>query len=271
MAMNFWESQRQAKSKTFWFFCLFVFLTLLTASISEFALRAIVPDSYHPPIPYLGLFFLGIIFLTAGFNYSNYLRFGGRYVAESLDAELVDPDTQDPKERQLLNIVREMSVATSLPVPPVYILDAKEINAFAAGTAADNSVITVTRGSLYRLTRDELQGVIAHEFGHIYNNDVKISMRLAAMIMGFFVVTYFGLRLMQGASFRRSDEDRKGPDPLLVAALILLAAGLFTWFFGSILKAMVSRQREYLADACSVQFTRQPLGLLGALKKNCCI
>lgn len=267
MAMNFWESQRQAKSKTIWLACLFIFLTLLTATLAELAMRTFNPENYNPPFPFLGLAFLGIIFLTAAFNYNNYLQYGGSYVAESLKAELVDPHSSDPKERQLINIVQEIAVATSLPMPPVYLLDAEEINAFAAGTSPENAAITVTSGSLYKLTRDELQGVIAHEFGHIYNADVKVSMRIAAMLMGFFIVTYFGLRLLQGASYRRSSDEKKGMDPIILAAIIFIIAGLFTWFFGSILKAAVSRQREYLADASSVQFTRNPEGLLGALKK----
>jgi heat shock protein HtpX len=267
MAMNFWESQRQAKSKTFWFNSLFVFLTLLTATLAELIMRAYAPEQYDPPFPVLGFIFLAVIFLTAAFNYNNYLQYGGSYVAESLNAELIDPRTDDPKERQLLNIVEEIALSASLPTPPVYVLDAEEINAFAAGTSPENAAITVTRGTLYKLNRDELQGVIAHEFGHVYNSDMKVTMRISAMIMGFFVVTYLGLRLMQGASFRRDSDEKKGVDPIMLAAIILIVAGLFTWFFGSILRAAVSRQREFLADACSVQFTRNPNGILGALKK----
>jgi heat shock protein HtpX len=170
----------------------------------------------------------------------------------------------------LLNIVEEIALATSLPTPPVYILDANEINAFAAGTSRENAAITVTRGCLNLLNRDELQGVLAHEFGHIYNKDMTIGMRVAAMIMGFFIVTYMGLRLLQGSSYssrRSDDEDRRGGNPIMIIALIFLVAGAITWFFGSILQAMVSRQREYLADASSVQYTRNPKGLANALRK----
>lgn len=270
--MNFWEAQRIAKSKTGWYITIFILLTVLTGTLAELAMREFVPpDFYHPPLPLIGLAFFGVTFLVAGFNYSNYLNYGGSYVAKSLDAQLIERNTTNPRERQLLNIVEEVAISTGLPVPPVYLLDAKEINAFAAGTSPENSVITVTQGTLYQLNRDELQGVIAHEFGHIYNGDVKISMRLAAMIMGFFIISYLGLRLFQIASYsgssRRSNNEGKGGNPLLIAALILTVAGAVTWFFGSILQASVSRQREYLADASSVQFTRHPSGILNALKK----
>jgi len=171
-----------------------------------------------------------------------------------------------------LNIVEEIALATSLPIPPVYILEVEEINAFAAGTTPENAAITVTRGCMRLLNRDELQGVLAHEFGHIYNRDMTIGMRVAAMIMGFFIVTYIGLRLLEGAAWsgggrRYDDEDRRGGNPIFIIALICLIAGSLTWFFGSILQAMVSRQREYLADASAVQYTRNPQGIANALKK----
>lgn len=269
MVMNFWEAQREAKSKTALYICIFVLLTLVAAALVEWAMRSFAWDSYgDPEIPFVGLGFLGLTFLVAGFNYMNYLQSGGSYVAESVGAELVDPFTNNYKERQLINIVQEIALATSLPVPPVYILEANEINAFAAGTSPDNAAITVTRGCLNLLNRDELQGVLAHEFGHIYHKDMTIGMRVAAMIMGFFFVTYIGLRLLQTSSFtRRDDEDRRGGNPLAILAIIFLIVGSVTWFFGSILQAMVSRQREFLADASSVQYTRNPLGIANALRK----
>lgn len=275
MVMNFWEAQRKARSKTALYLAIFIALTLIAAVLAEYAMRIFAADSYgDPEIPYVGLGFLALTFTVSGFNYMNYLQAGGRYVAESVGAEQVDPETRDPKERQLLNIVEEIALATSLPIPPVYILDAQEINAFAAGTSPENAAITVTRGCLYTLKRDELQGVLAHEFGHIYNRDMTIGMRVAAMIMGFFVVTYIGLRLLQGAAWSRGGSDRDdngdrrgGGNPMIVIALIFLVAGSLTWFFGSILQAMVSRQREYLADASSVQYTRNPEGLANALRK----
>lgn len=268
MVMNFWEAQRKAKAKTTLYLAIFIFLTLVASTLAELAMRALESESYgNPGVPFVGLGFLAVTFGVAGFNYMNYLQAGGSYVAESVGAELVDPYSRHTKERQLLNIVEEIAIATSLPVPPVYILEAEEINAFAAGTSPNNAAITVTRGCLNLLNRDELQGVLAHEFGHIYHRDMTIGMRVSAMIMGFFIVTYIGLRLLQGSSFRRDDDDRRGGNPIAVVALILLVAGSITWFFGSILQAMVSRQREYLADASSVQYTRNPQGLANALRK----
>lgn len=276
MVMNFWEAQRKAKSKTALYLFVFILLTIAGAFLAEVAMRVFAGDNYSGDdystnFPYVGLAFLGITFLVAGFNYMSYLQAGGSYVAESMNARLIDSNTRNPKERQLLNIVEEMALATSLPVPPVYVLDAQEINAFAAGTNPTNAAITVTRGTLNQLSRDELQGVLAHEFGHIYNGDMKIGMRVAAMIMGFFIASYIGLRLLNFSSYggeSRNGEDRRGGGNVtVIIALILLVIGAVTWFFGSILQAMVSRQREYLADACSVQFTRNPAGIVGALKK----
>lgn len=278
MAMNFWEAQRQAKGKTALYLGMFISLTLIASVLAEFATRAFIGDQYtQSNVPFVGLGFLGLTFLVAGFNYMSYLQSGGSYVAESLGAYRVYPDTRNFKEKQLLNIVEEIALATSLPVPPVYLLDAHEINAFAAGTSPDNAAITVTQGCLHLLNRDELQGVLAHEFGHIYNRDMTIGMRVAAMLMGFFIVSYIGLRLLQGGVYFGGDrdeydsgdggEDRRGGNPIVIIALILTIAGAVTWFFGSILQAMVSRQREYLADASSVQYTRNPEGLANALRK----
>jgi heat shock protein HtpX len=271
MVMNFWESQRKAKLRTTLYLIVFAFLTVAAAAIGEIAMRVFAGDQYGAaPIPYVGLAFLGLVFGVSGFNYLNYLQAGGSYVAESVGAVLVDPDTRHPQERRLLNIVEEIALATSLPVPPVYILNAKEINAFAAGTSPQNAAIAVTVGTLNLLNRDELQGVLAHEFGHIYNGDMKIGMRVAAMVTGFFIASYIGFRLLGNSAYggsRRDDDERKGGNPILIIALIFLAIGAVMWFFGSILQSMVSRQREFLADASSVQFTRNPQGLAGALRK----
>jgi len=266
--MNFWEAQARARSKTTFYLSVFVFITVAIAVISELAMRYFAPEAYTTNIPLIGLGFIIMTFLVASFNYGQYKQYGGGYVAESVGAWQVDPNTREPRERQLLNIVEEMALAANLPVPPVYIIPARQINAFAAGITPENAAIAVTEGTLHRLNRDELQGVIAHEFGHIYNGDMKISMRLAAMVMGFFFIMYFGLRILQFSGLRRrSSNERSGGNPIAIAALIFVVAGIFTWFAGTLLKCIVSREREYLADACSVQFTRNPEGLLSALKK----
>lgn len=267
MAMNFWEAQKRARSKTTLYLVLFVGLTLTVASAAEIAMRSIAGNNYSPPIPFVGMLFIGITFLTAGIQYGQFSLYGGPYVAEAVGAYRVDPSTKNPNERKLLNIVEEIAIASALPSPPVYILRTKQINAFAAGLSKNNAAITVTEGTLMRLNRDELQGVVAHEFGHIYNGDMKISMRLAAMCMGFFFVLYIAMRLLQFSDFRgRDDRENKG-NSVMLAALVLMIAGAFTWLFGSLLKAAVSREREYLADACAVQFTRNPNGIASALRK----
>ena len=267
MAMNFWEAQRKARSRTAWYLTIFTILTITVAVGAELAMRVLAEESYDPPLPYVGMVFLGITFIVAMFQYGQFRAFGGAFVAESVGGLLVDKRTNSGKERQLLNIVEEMSVAASIPIPPVYILPANEINAFAAGLTPKDAVIAVTAGTLNLLTRDELQGVVAHEMGHIHNGDMLISMRVAAMVMGFFFVLYIGMRMLQFTNLESDREERKGGNPLILAAFILLIAGAFTWFAGSILKSMISREREYLADASSVQFTRNPDGIANALRK----
>lgn len=274
--MNFWEAQRKARSKTGLYVAIFVVLTLLCAVAVEYAMRYFAKNSYEPAEPIISLIFVAITFGVALFQYSMFTSYGGSYVAESVGGTLVDPLTNDPHERQLLNVVQEIALAASLPVPAIYILPARQINAFAAGTTPHNAAIAVTAGALMKLNRNELQGVIAHEFGHIYNADMKVSLRLAAMVMGFFFVFYIALRLLQFSGLRSGGSEseggsrenkREGGNPVAIAALILIVAGALMWFFGSVLKASVSREREYLADACAVQFTRNPKGISNALKK----
>lgn len=275
MAMDFWEAQRRARARTKWYVLLFIVLTLAVAAGTEWAMREWAgAENYSPPLPIVGLVFAAITFGTALFNYSMYQQYGGSYVAESVGAVAVDPMTRDIKLRQLLNIVQEMSVAAGVPTPAVYVLSAREINAFAAGMSQDKAAVTVTTGCLDLLSRDELQGVIAHEFSHIYNGDMRIGLQLAAMVMGFFILLYVGFRVLQFSSFssseRYSDDDgdsRRGPNPILLVGVIFIVAGIITWFCGAILKSAVSRQREYLADASAVQFTRNPRGIANALRK----
>ncbi len=268
MAMNFWEAQKRARSHTTLYIALFIILTLAVSVLSEMAMRYFAGENYTLDFPLIGSLYLLITFGTAIFQYGMMSAYGGSYVAESVGAYLINPQTTHLKEKQLLNIVEEMAVAASLPIPPVYLLETPAINAFAAGLIKEKSAITVTTGTLNLLSRDELQGVVGHEFGHIYNGDMKISMRLAAMVMGFFVVLWLGLRLLQFSNFRRSDNDKdKGGNPIIIAALVLMGAGAITWLAGNILKCSVSREREYLADACAVQFTRNPQGIANALRK----
>jgi heat shock protein HtpX len=273
MVMNFWEAQKRARSKTTIYLLVFVLLTISMAILLEIAMRTFADQQYQFDYPAASLLFLCITFGVAAFQYLMFQSHGGKVVAQSVGGRRVLQETTDPQERQLLNIVEELAISASLPVPPVYILPANQINAFAAGLNPQNAVIAITQGALIKLNRDEVQGVIAHELGHIYNGDMKISMRLAAMVMGFFFVLYIAFRLLHSTGFvsrrssRQNGNQGQGANPVLLLAILMICAGAISWFIGSILKATISREREYLADACSVQFTRNPPGIANALKK----
>jgi heat shock protein HtpX len=268
--MDFWGAKRQAQKKTWWYLLLFAVMLITVAVASELALRYYLGKQYQPPEPWLAIGFVLITIGVGGFNYLMYGSQGGSYVAESLGGQRIDLATQDFKEKQLLNIVEEMALAAGMPVPPVFILEAEQINAFAAGLSPDDAAIAITRGALHTLSREEIQGVIAHEFSHIYHGDMLLNMRLAAMIMAFFFLVYMAFRILQFSAYtgggRSRGKDKSG-NPTLVIALILLVAGAVSWCAGSVLRSMISRQREYLADASAVQYTRNPKGLLGALQK----
>ena len=198
------------------------------------------------------------------------LRGGGRVIAEELGGRLVDGGTSDPVERRLLNVVEEMAIASGASTPPVYVMDGESgINAFAAGFAPQDAVIGVTRGAATTLDRDELQGVIAHEFSHILNGDMRLNIRLMGLLHGIFLIGmigYFVLRTSFYTGGGRS-RDSKGALPILAFAAGLTIVGFAGTFFGNLIKAAVSRQREFLADSSAVQFTRHPGGIAGALRK----
>jgi Zn-dependent protease with chaperone function len=200
------------------------------------------------------------------------LRGGGRVVAEQLGGRLVSPDTTDLSERKLMNVVEEMAIASGTSVPPVYLLEHEDgINAFAAGFTPSEAVIGMTRGAAERLTRDELQGVVAHEFSHILNGDMRLNIRLIGLLHGILIIGMLGYFILRMTAFSggrgRRSRDSGNPLPLLALGAGLAIVGFFGTFFGNLIKAAVSRQREFLADAAAVQFTRHPAGIAGALKK----
>ena len=195
---------------------------------------------------------------------------GGRVIAEELGGRLVDTGTSDPVERRLLNVVEEMAIASGASTPPVYLLDQEEgINAFAAGLTPQDAVIGVTRGTATTLDRDELQGVIAHEFSHILNGDMRLNIRLIGLLHGILIIGMIGYFVLRMSFFTGGGRSRDGKSALPIIALGagLAVIGFAGTFFGNLIKAAVSRQREFLADASAVQFTRQPSGIAGALKK----
>jgi Zn-dependent protease with chaperone function len=201
------------------------------------------------------------------------LRGGGKVVAEEMGGRLLHPDASDPTEQQILNVVQEMAIASGTATPPVYLLDHEPgINAFAAGFTPNDAVIGLTRGTAERLTRDELQGVVAHEFSHILNGDMRLNIRLIGILHGILIIGLLGYFILRASMFsghrRRSSRDEGGGAMAILALGAGLAAvGFFGTFFGNLIKAAVSRQREFLADASAVQFTRNPEGIAGALKK----
>ncbi|MGH8028875.1 MAG: M48 family metallopeptidase [Arenimonas sp.] len=191
------------------------------------------------------------------------LRGGGATVARQLGATPVPESTTDFHLRRLRNVVEEIAIASGVPVPQVFILEEEEaINAFAAGYAPADAAVTVTRGALDKLNRDELQGMIAHEFSHVLNGDMRLNIRLIGLLFGIMVLALIGRKILEHGRFRGKDGA-----PILLMALGLLVVGYIGLFFGRLIKAGVSRQREYLADASAVQFTRQVDGLAGTLKK----
>lgn len=192
---------------------------------------------------------------------------GGGAIALRLGGRLVSGVTRDPAERRYLNVVQEMALASGLPVPLCFVIDGDEsINAFAAGNTPQDAAVGITRGALRNLTRDELQGVIAHEFSHIGNGDMRLSLRIIGAVAGLTALAQLGYLLIRAGL--SSDSDRKkNALPLALIGLIVVLVGLGGVFFAKLIQASVSRQREYLADASAVQFTRNPLGLASALKK----
>ncbi len=192
------------------------------------------------------------------------LRGGGARVAESLGARLLVPGSGDIDEQRVLNVVEEMAIASSTPVPPVYLMEEDAINAFAAGFSPSDAVIGVTRGAIGKLSREELQGVIAHEFSHILHGDMRLNIRLIGLLHGILVLGMMGYYLMRSAAISRRGKNGNG---LVFLGLGLIVIGAAGTFFGNLIKAAVSRQREYLADASAVQFTRSADGIAGALKR----
>jgi Zn-dependent protease with chaperone function len=193
------------------------------------------------------------------------LRAGGARVAEMLGGRPVLSNTTDFLEKRLLNVVEEMAIAAGIPVPPVYVMDQeKGINAFAAGFSPDDAVIGITRGAMETLSREEIQGVIAHEFSHILNGDMRLDLKLVGFLHGILLIALIGRSILHGSSRSRNSKNSGGA---VILGLILLVLGYIGVLFGKLIKSAVSRQREFLADASAVQFTRNPFGLAGALKK----
>ena len=278
--MDFFARQDQARRKTKWLVLYFILaVALLTIAVYFVVLVAFTGMQTKAHHGYDGapfqlalwnpkIFFgatvgvLAVIFLGSAYK-TNELSAGGSAVATLMGGRLVNQKTTDTNERKLLNVVEEMSIAAGVPMPQVYVLeDERGINAFAAGHSTGDAAIGVTRGCIEMLSRDELQGVIGHEFSHILNGDMRLNLQLIGIIFGLLCIATIGRVLLYA---RSSNSREKNPLPLL--GLALIALGAIGVFFGRLIQAAVSRQREFLADASSVQFTRNPGGLSGALQK----
>jgi Zn-dependent protease with chaperone function len=213
-----------------------------------------------------------ICFITLGSLYKLVqLSSGGSAIAQRLGGSIVPRSSSDPLHRKILNIVEEMAIASGTPVPQVYILNEQGINAFAAGWKTTNAVIAITQGALERLKRDELQGVIAHEFSHIFNGDMRLNIRLIAVLHGILMIGMLGRMILRSLRYIRTSRNSRGGGQaiLLIVGIggALAVVGYTGTFFGNWIKSLISRQREFLADASAVQFTRDSEGIANALKK----
>jgi len=268
---NFFEHQDQARQTTAYLVFLFVcaiastIIALYIACLFALSSEGASLSFWQP-----GLFAAVAVGTCAIIGFGSLhkmsqLRGGGRVVATSLGGQLVSQDTSDPQRRELLNVVEEMAIAAGVAVPEVYILPEASINAFAAGLTPNNAVIGVTQGTVANLHRNELQGVIGHEFSHIVNGDMKINLKLMGLIHGLFLIHLIGREIL----FRRSHRGAsgKGKGPLVGIAIGMTVVGIIGYVSGQLIKSAVSRQREYLADAAAVQFTRDPDGITDALRR----
>jgi Zn-dependent protease with chaperone function len=283
--LNFFEHQQRARQRTLLLTLLFIIATFATLLLANFVVLvgvavytsgADISLSFshwirvHPKaLIWTSLGTLGLIGAASMYRMAS-LSAGGAAVAKDVGGVLVDADASDPQKRQLLNAVEEMALAAGVPVPQVYVLEQEPgINAFAAGFTTSDAAVTVTRGALELLTRDELQGVVAHEFGHILNGDMRLNTRLLGMLYGIVFIGLAGRLIFRGLA-RVRVSGRGGGQLIAVAflaGLALMIVGYLGTLFGTMIRAAVSRQREFLADASAVQFTRNPEGIAGALKK----
>jgi len=285
--MNFFEQQDQARRRTTWLVVLFLLsIACVALSFYGLALFVIVPQAqdrgakgleiwWNPQIfmEITGAVCL-IIFLGAGVQR---LRLGGtgKSVAEALGGQPLQGATDNPDEQKLRDVVDEMAIASGMPVPPIYILQEDAINAFAAGKNPQDAVLGFTRGAITQLNRDELQGVTGHEFSHVAHKDTRLNLRIACVVSGVMLIALIGRVMLQVAGriataprMSSKKDDRGGAALAFVAVgLGLLVVGGIGAFFGRLLQAAVSRQREFLADASAVQYSRNPAGISSALRK----
>ena len=271
--MNFFEHQDQARQNTKQLMGLFgLAIAGMILSIYAVVVLTLLNDSvggwWQPEVLFVvSLGTLAVVGSGSGYKILQ-LRQGGKAVAQSLGGRLVDLQTRDANEQALLNVVEEIAIASGTPIPAVYLLQHEPgINAFAAGYTPNDAVIGVTRGCLEKLDRDELQGVIAHEFSHILNGDMRLNIQLIGVLQGILLIYIIGRVLLRSAGSSRGRSGRGKGNGVVFIGLALMAIGGIGLLCGRLIKSAVSRQREFLADSSAVQFTRNPSGISSALKK----
>ena len=271
--MNFFDAQDQAKKASRWLVLVYLVATaLIVAGVTlVVAVGVFQLGSQADPRVLTSTAIATTVFIIGATLYKiARLSGGGGRVAQDMGGTLVTPDTADPLRRRLRNVVEEMSIASGVPVPEIYVLEHEAgINAFAAGFSPGDAAVAVTRGALELLDRDELQGVIAHEFSHILNGDMRLNIRMMGVLFGIMVVGLIGRTILRGTHHTGVSYGRRGRNSggIVFVGLGLTILGWIGVFFARLIKAAVSRQREYLADASAVQYTRQTDGIAGALKK----
>ena len=287
--MNFFEQQDKARSKTSRLVIMFLTGIVVLGIIAFVAVFMgyilFLGDSYNDEEEAFSIaltfaiVFVIILLLATWFKISQLRRGGGPQVAKELGGILLEEGNLDKIEhvsqhkiKVLMNINKEMALASGVPVPNLYLIEDEGVNAFAAGYTPLNSVIGVTSGAVNALNREELQGVIAHEYSHILNGDVKINLRFAGILFGLTVIYFIGeflLRIIGSGSRRRSSKKEGGGigGVLVIIAVACFVVGLIGRLFANIIGSLVSKQREFLADASAVQFTRNPNGIANALNK----
>jgi Zn-dependent protease with chaperone function len=265
---SFFEQQDKAQSRT-WILGVFFAAGVIGVFVVAWLATGLVVggDMMTDPAVIIGTVMV-ISMITVLPALYKYVTLGGHgaKVAEALGGRRIDPGTRDPDERKVMNVVEEMAIASGMPVPPVYLISDPSINAFAAGTTIRDAALGITTGAIEQLSRDELEGVMAHEFSHIFHGDMRINLRAMAAIFGMMALGYVGyllLRFSPRGGGRRND----GAAGIAIFGLALAVVGAVGTFFGRLMQAAISRQREFLADATAVQYTRNPAGIGGALRK----
>ena len=291
--MNFFAQQQRARTLTFRLIlllciaviCLIIITTIALSSLLYFfqnhvtSIHAVTAYSQSYSEHFLQLiqssYFVWIVvtitLVIATGSFYKYLQLqrGGEYIALALNGRLINSDTQNTDEKRLLHVVEEMAIASGMPLPKVYILPEQGINAFAAGNDWQKAVIGITQGCIETLSRDELQGIVAHEFSHIFNGDMRLNLRLVAILHGILLIGLCGELILHPSIYRRTTTSKRknNQKQLFFLGMGLIIIGYAGVFFGNLIKAAVSRQREFLADASAVQYTRNPFGIGRALNR----